>query len=78
MAKRNKRVIVWDGARGIAPDGTEYSINSEQIRGEPRNYWAEFHGKEIGHPTDTWAISLDKAKQAAEAHYRAKILRATS
>ena len=67
---RRRRVIVWDGDDGVAPDGSRYSIFSEQIRGEPRQYWAQFGGQELSHPTDPWAISRDKAKQSAEHHYR--------
>lgn len=77
MAKRN--VIEWDDDdRGIAPDGTRYWLASEHIRGEPRMWWAEVQTRngshaELRHPTDDWAISKAKAKQAAEHHYRMKI-----
>lgn len=73
-----KRVIQWNSDRGVAPDGTRYVISSEQERGEARMYWAELIGSKgypvrtLSHPTDPWAYSLDKAKQAAEAHYAAK------
>lgn len=72
MAQRHKRVIIWDGDIGVAPDGTTYIINSEQIRGEPRQYWVEHLGRTLPHPTDNWAISRDKAIQAAEHHYRTR------
>ena len=73
-----KRVIVWEGDKGTAPDGTRYWINSEQSRGETRQYWAEFNGAELQHPTDNWAMSKDKAKQSAEAHYQRRLDRLTS
>lgn len=82
MAKRHPRVITWDGDRGTAPDGTEYEINGEQIRGEPRAYWAMAWID--GHLVDVEAIhesgwpTKDRAKQDAEAHYRAKTAKETS
>jgi hypothetical protein len=76
-APRGKNVLTWDDARdmAVAPDGTQYALNSEQLRGEGRTWWAELVGaggrtKELSHPTDPWAISKAKARQAAEHHAR--------
>lgn len=73
-----KNNLAWDSNDvGRAPDGTVYVLASEHIRGEPRMWWAETQrGQEISHPTDDWATTKAKAKQAAEHHYRSKLERA--
>lgn len=71
-ARKGKRVIVWDSftGNGHAPDGSTYGLESEHTRGEGTWYWATFDGRELAHPTDPWAHTQAKAKQAAEHHYR--------
>lgn len=39
-----KRIIEWneDFDYGTGPDGTNYALNSETVRGEPKWWWAKY------------------------------------
>ena len=74
---RHRRAIVWESDTGIAPDGSRYFLNSEQIRPEPRIYWSETLNSEgfsvaidVGRTFATGWPTSDRAKQDAETHYR--------
>lgn len=65
-------LLHWKEDHATGPDGTRYLVQSEQVRGEPREYWAEFKA-----PGDSdWRIvpagdaSTDRrqAKRNAEAY----------
>lgn len=74
---RKPRILVWSDTRtATAPDGTNYSIFSEHVRGEARVFWASLAVIDAGRNWPRWKPVSDSSEKpetamnAAERHAR--------
>lgn len=54
------------GASAVGPDGREYLIQSEQVRGEPRAYWFMPNGHETDGCPYGYTGTVTDARRTAE------------